>query len=94
MHRMCYNKFGQLTDASFWPIFSTWFDDRRSDQQPYLPVKMQFYNSVMFLGLPDDIHGEKPSFLEFEKNALRTHRPTDGPTDGQTDPLIEMQGRI
>ena len=42
---------------------------------------MQFYISVMFLGLPDDIHEEKPSFLEFKKNAL----PTDGPTNGRTD---------
>ena len=46
---------------------------------------MQFYISVMFLGLPDDIHEEKPSFLQFKKNALRTHRPTDGRTDGRTD---------
>ena len=35
----------------------------------------------MFLGLPDDIHEEKPSFLQFKKNAL----PTDGPTDRRTD---------
>ena len=42
---------------------------------------MKFYISVLFLGLPDDIHEEKPSFLQFKKNAL----PTDGPTDGRTD---------
>ena len=52
----------------------------------------------MLLGLPDNIHEEKPSFLQFKKNALRTDRrtdgPTDGPTDGRTDPLIEMRGRI
>ena len=41
---------------------------------------MQFYISVMFLGFPDEIHKEKPSFLDFENNWLRT----DGPTDGQT----------
>ena len=68
------------------------------DQQSYLPVEMQFYISVMFLGLPDDIHEEKPSFLQSKKNALRTDgrmdRRTDGPTDGRTDPLIEMRGRI
>ena len=50
---------------------------------------MQFYNSVMFLGLPDDIHDEKPSFLQFKKNALPTDRPTnrrtEGPTDQRTD---------
>ena len=50
------------------------------DQQTYLPVEMQFYISVMFLGLPDDIHEEKLSFLELKKSALRN----DGPTDGQT----------
>ena len=32
--------------------------DRRTDQQFYPPVEMQFYISVMFLGLPDDIHEE------------------------------------
>ena len=57
--------------------------DRRTDQQTYLPVEMQFYISVMFLGLPDDIHDEKPSFLQFEK---KTHYgPTDQRTDGLTD---------
>ena len=68
--------------------------DRRTDQQAYVPVEMQFYISVMFLGLPDDIHEEKPSFLQSKKNALRTDGRTDGPTDGRTDPLIEMRGRI
>ena len=43
---------------------------------------MQFYISVMFLGLPDDINEEKPSFLESKK----THYgPTDGPADQRTD---------
>ena len=51
---------------------------------------LQFYISVMFLDLPDDIQEEKPSFLQSKKNSL----PTDGPTDGRTDPLIEMGGRI
>jgi len=87
------NKFGQLIDASFRPIFST-FEDRRTDQLTNLPVEMQFYIFVMLLGLPDDIHEEKPSFLQFKKNALRTDGRTDGPTDGRTDPLIEMRGRI
>ena len=31
-------------------------DDGRTDQQIYLPVEMQFYISVMLLGLPDDLH--------------------------------------
>ena len=52
----------------------------------------------MLLGLPDDIHEEKPSFLQLQKNALRTDGPTDrrtnGRTDGRTDPLIEMGGPI
>ena len=75
------NKFGQPIDASFRPIFSTQFEDRRTNQPTYLTVEMQFYISVMFLGLPDDIHEEKPSFLQLKK----THYPrTDGPTDGQT----------
>ncbi len=58
------NKFGQLLDASLRIIFFK-FEDRRADQQTYLPVEMQIYISVMFLGLPDDIHEEKPSFLDF-----------------------------
>ena len=53
-------------------------------------VEMQFYISLMFLGFPNEIHQEKPSFLDFYNNWLRT----DGPTDGRTDPLIEMRGRI
>ena len=65
------------------------------NQQTNLPVEMQFYISVMFLGFPDDIHDEKPSFLQFKK---MRYRPTDGQTnrrtDGQTDPLIEMRERI
>ena len=65
--------------------------DRRTDQQTYLPVEMQFYISVMFLGLPDAIHEEKPSYLQFKK---KHDRPTNGRTDGQTDPLIKMRGRI
>ena len=56
----------------------------------------------MFLGFSDKIHEEKPSFLDFENNWLRTDgrtdRRTDGPTDqpadGRTDLLIEMRGRI
>ena len=62
---------------------------------------MQFYISMMFLGLPDDIHEEKPSFFNFENNCLptdgrtdrRTDRPTDRRTNGRTDPLTEMRGR-
>ncbi len=42
---------------------------------------MQLYISWMFLGLPEDIHEEKRSFLDFENNWL----PTDGRTDGRTD---------
>ena len=59
---------------------------------------MQFYVSVMYLGLPDDIHDKKTFIFTIKKNALRTDGPTDGPTDprtdGRTDPLIEMRGRI
>ncbi len=42
---------------------------------------MQFYISVMFLGLPDKIDKEKPTFLQSKKNELRT----DGPTNGRPD---------
>ena len=55
------------------------------DQQTYLPIEMQFYISVMFLGLPDNIQEEKPSFFNFENNWLPTDRRTDGPTDRRTD---------
>ena len=64
--------------------------DRRTDQQAYFPIEMKFYISVMFLSFPDKIHKEKPSFLDFEKNWLRTDRRADG----RTDPLIETRGRI
>ena len=48
---------------------------------------MQFYISVMFLGLPDDIHDEKPSFLQFKKKTRDgpTNQRTDGRTDRRTD---------
>ena len=65
--------------------FDLFNEDRGMDQQTYLPVEMQFYVSMMFLGLTDDIHEEKPLFLQFKKNALRTNQPTDGRTDGPTD---------
>ena len=82
------NKFGQLIDASIRPFCNV----RRTDQQTYLPIEMQFYISLMFLSLPDKIQEVKPSISEFEKNALLTDRwadhltdqPTDQPTDGQT----------
>ena len=63
--------------------------DRRTDRQADLPVEIQF--SVILLGLPDHVHEEKPSFLQFKK----THYGwTDGRMDRPTDPLIEMRGRI
>ena len=76
--------------------------DTWTDPQTYLPIEMQFHIFVMFLGLPDDIHEEKPTFFDFENNWLPTDRRTDGPTDQRTDrptdrrtdPLIEMRGRI
>ena len=53
---------------------------------------MQFYIFVTFLGLIDDIHEEKPSFLEFKKKRI-TDQPTDGPTDGRTDRLSYRDAR-
>ena len=46
---------------------------------------MQFYISVMFLGLPDNIQEEKPSFFNFENGYGPTDRRTDRRTDGRTD---------
>ena len=52
-------------------FFSTWFEDRRTDQLTYLPVVMQFYISLMFLGLLDDIHKKKwPVVPSHTRNAL------------------------
>ena len=65
--------------------------DRRTDQQANIPKKMQFYISVMLLSFPDEIHKEKPSFLDFENNWLRTDGPTDRPTDGRTDQPTDGQ---
>ena len=55
--------------------------DGRTSRYTFLPVEVQFCVSVMFLGLPDDIHKEKHSFLQSKTNALRT----DGRTDRRTD---------
>ena len=55
------------------------------DQQAYFPIEVHFYISAMFVGVPDEIHEERPSFLDFENNWLRTDRPTDGRTDRRTD---------
>ena len=48
------------------------------DQQTYLPVEMQLYISVMFLGLPNITQEE---FWKY----LGTDRPTDGRTDRRMD---------
>ena len=65
-------------------FFSTLNMERQTDQQTYLPIEMQFYIYVMFLGLSDNTQEEKPTFFNFENTWLRTDRRTDGPTDGQT----------
>ena len=64
------------------------------DQQAHFPIEMLFYISAIFVGFPDEMHEEKPSFLVFENTWLRTDGRTDGQTDRRTDPLIEIQGRI
>ena len=64
-------------------FFSSLYMDRWMDQQAYLPIERHFYLST-FLGLPDDIHEEKP-FLDFENNWLPTDGRTDRPTDRRTD---------
>ena len=53
-------------------FFSTFNMDRRTDQKAYFPLEMQFYISVMFLGFPDEMQEEKPSFLDLKNNWLRT----------------------
>ena len=46
------------------------FEDRQMDQETCLPVEIQIYISVMFLGLPDDIHEEKNLyFCNLKKSA-------------------------
>ena len=50
---------------------------------------MQFYISMMFLGLSDDIHEEKPSFLQFKKN-LKRMMVRDGMMRGRG---LMMKGR-
>ena len=85
---MSFNKFGQLIDASFRPFF-TFNMDRRTDQQAYFPIEMLFYISAMFLGFPDEMYEEKPSFLDFENNWLRTDGRTNGPTDRPTDQAMD-----
>ena len=62
-------------------LFSTFNMDRWTNQQAYFPLEIQFYISAMFVGFPDEIHEEKPSFLDFENNWLWTDRRTDRPTD-------------
>ncbi len=66
-------------------FFSTLNMERQTDQQTYLPIEMQFYIYVMFLGLPDNIQEKKPTFLNFENNWLRTDRRTNGPMDRRMD---------
>ena len=72
--------------------------DRRTDQQGYFPIEIQFYISAMFVGFPDEIHEEKPSFLDFENNWLRTDGRTDQRADRTTDQrrdlFTDMRGRI
>ena len=63
--------------------------DRRTDQQVYFPIEMQFYTSAMFVGFPGEIQEEKSPFLDFENNWLRT----DGRTDGRKNSLIESLRR-
>merc|ERR1712228_746322 len=46
---------------------------------------MKFYISLMLLGHPNNIDGEKPAFSDFENKWLPTDRLTDGRTDRRTD---------
>ena len=51
--------------------------DIGTDQVTCLPVEMQLCIFVMILGLPDDIHEETPTFIDF----VNTWLPSDGRTD-------------
>ena len=69
--------------------------DRWTDQQTHLLIEMQFYISVMFPGLPDNIQEKKPFFstLKITGYGLMdqlTDGPTNGWTDGWTDPLMDI----
>ena len=61
--------------------------DKHTDISTYGDAILHFCD---FLGLPDNIQEEKPSFFNFENNWLRTDRRTDG----RTDPFIDVRGRI
>ena len=73
--------------------------DRRTDQQAYFPIEMQFYISVMFLGFPDkytkkNLHLYILKITGYGRTDGRTDGRRDRRTDGRTNPLIEMRGRI
>ena len=52
--------------------------DRWTDQQTCLLIEMQFYISVMFLGLPDNIQEEKPSFYGTDyRHCIASTRKTE-----------------
>ena len=55
---------------------------------------MQFDISMMFLGFPDKIHEEKPSFSDFENNWLRTDGRTDRPSYGDGSKNLEEEDRL
>ena len=69
------------TNRCVLSTFSLNLIHRETDGPTDIPYLMQFYISAMFVDFPDEIHKEKPSFLDFENNWL----PTDGRTDGRTD---------
>ena len=50
--------------------------DRRTDQQAYFPIEMEFYISAMFLGFPDQIHKQKPSFLDASSHVYMSVCPS------------------
>ena len=50
--------------------------DRWIDQKAYFPIEMQFYISVMFLGLPDNILEEKSENEGFS-SCISSGKPTN-----------------
>ena len=58
---------------------------------------MQFNISAMFVGFPDEMHEEKPSFLDFENNWLRRKGEKDKKREKkekEVRPLYEKPGPL
>ena len=66
-------------------LFFDFYHGQMDGPAGILSYRDAFYISVMLLEISDEMHEEKPSFLDFENNWLRTDGRTVGRTDGRTD---------